>query len=102
MNAARSLNSRLLRHAAMLLVMALIAFFPLLLMFAAAWVARLADCALDEGGAHPCVILGSDRGEMLYNMFAGGWLTILTLPLAALLFIAWVIVLIARAMWLKS
>ena len=75
----------------------LFAIHPLLLMFAAGFVASLAGCALDEGGAHACFMLGSDWGEALYNMLVGGWLTIFTLPLGVLLLLLWLVgVLILR------
>lgn len=87
------------RHLAVLAVIALVAFFPLLMMFTAAWIASLAGCNLDEGSAHMCVIFGSDKGEMLYNMFAGGWMTILTLPLGAALFLLWLLATVGRILW---
>lgn len=92
-------GSRLGRHLAVLAVIALVSVFPLLMMFAAAWIASLAGCHLDEGSAHMCVILGSDRGEMLYTMFVSGWMTILTLPLGAGFFLLWLLVTVGRILW---
>ncbi len=67
----------------------LLSWLPLLLMFAANLVANLADCALDEGGAHRCLILGRDWGDTLYQFLVGGWMMLFTLPLGALLLLLW-------------
>ena len=59
---------------------------PILSVFAASMIANAAECQLDEGGVHPCVVFGKDVGESLYSMFVMGWFTFLTVPsgLAAL------------------
>lgn len=66
------------------------------------WIANANGCALDEGSAHPCVIGGVDRGELLYTMFVLGWLMFLTFPAGALAFTGWLIVfLLHRLAWRK-
>lgn len=67
----------------------LLSCLPLLLTFAASLVANLAGCALDEGGAHRCLILGHDWGDTLYHLLVGGWMMLFTLPLGALLLVLW-------------
>jgi hypothetical protein len=57
---------------------------PVLSVLIAASVASLTGAALDEGNAHPCFVLGSDIGELLYAMFVFGWLGLITLPTGAL------------------
>ena len=55
-------------------------------------VAKLGNCALDEGSVHPCVIAGVDLGAALYDMFVLTWLGLLTLPLLAFSVLLWIIV----------
>jgi len=84
-------RSRWMRWALLALVVAsLIAFAPLVSVMASSAIAQSHGCALDEGGVHPCVVLGADRGELLYDMFVMGWLFLLTMPLAIAAGIGWV------------
>ncbi|MFA5941641.1 MAG: hypothetical protein WC809_20015 [Sinimarinibacterium sp.] len=57
---------------------------PLLSVFVASAIARAAGAELDEGGPHPCRILGVDIGRPLYSMFVVGWLGLLTIPIGLL------------------
>jgi hypothetical protein len=71
----------------------LFGFFPLLSLLLALLFALPFGCELDEGSVHPCVVLGLDFGSLLYAMLVGGgWLAILTIPLAGLALIVWLIV----------
>jgi hypothetical protein len=54
--------------------------WPMISVFVAAVIASAWGCPLDEGGAHPCVVLGLDIGGLLYSMGVMGWLFIVTLP----------------------
>ena len=74
---------------AALVVATLIAFAPLVSVMAASALAQSHGCALDEGSVHPCIILGADRGELLYDMFVMGWLFLLTMPLAIAAGLGW-------------
>ena len=59
-------------------------------------------CQLDEGSVHPCVIAGTDRGELLYTLGVLGWFMLLTLPAGALALAIWFVVLILhRVAWRK-
>jgi hypothetical protein len=53
---------------------------PLVLAFTAGGIALAAGCTLNEAGAHPCVVFGSDLGETLYAMGVMGFLAIATIP----------------------
>lgn len=62
----------------------IVGFFPVLVSILAGIIANSCDCRLDEGGVHPCVIFGKDRGPMLYSMFNFAWFIFFTLPLGVL------------------
>ncbi|QDY68687.1 hypothetical protein [Qingshengfaniella alkalisoli] len=51
---------------------------PLISAFTAAMIAGSFGCRLDEGNAHPCVILGHDWGDLLYSMGVAFWLFFFT------------------------
>lgn len=74
-------------------VILLFALAPILSALLASWIADAHGCALDEGGVHPCLIGGADYGETLSVMFVSGWFAFVTLPLGALGFVVWCIVL---------
>lgn len=83
------------------LSIALVALLPVLSVAIAGGIASLADCRLDEGNVHPCVILGADFGGLLYGMGVLGWLMLVTLPLGALAGFGWVLVWIGHFAWHK-
>lgn len=64
---------------------------PLLSALAAGAIANAYGCHVDEGRTHPCIVHGSDLGEMLYTMFVAGWLMFLTVPAGAVAFLLWVV-----------
>lgn len=77
------------------LIIALWTFGPILSVLAASAIASGFGCQLDEGGTHPCVVLGADAGESLYTMFVMGWFSFLTIPsglVAAVVFLIIVLV----------
>lgn len=57
-------------------------FAPILSMLTATALASAGGCLLDEGGMHPCIILGTDWGETLNFMFVAAWFFFLTFPFA--------------------
>jgi hypothetical protein len=61
-------------------IIALWMFWPLIPAFLASLIAVVARCDLDEGDAHACVVLGSDIGGLLYQMFVVGLISIGTFP----------------------
>jgi hypothetical protein len=85
--------------AALLLILVL-ALLPVASVLLSSVVADAAGCRLDEGGFHPCVILGADWGGVLGTMFVLGWLALVTLPLGAVALAAWAVA--AVLLWLKG
>jgi hypothetical protein len=77
-------------------VLALYTVAPILSVFIASGVASHAGAKLDEGEAHPCIILGHDFGELLHAMFVFGWLALLTVPSGLLAMLVFTIVLFVR------
>ncbi len=81
----------------------LFALAPIISVILSGWLASANGCMLDEGSTHPCVILGADRGELLYTMFVLGWFMFLTLPAGALAFVVWLVVLLVhRSSWRRG
>ncbi|MGA7489518.1 MAG: hypothetical protein WBW74_21545 [Xanthobacteraceae bacterium] len=62
---------------------------PLLVSLAASLVAMLLGCRLDEGGVHPCSVLGLDIGGALYMFGMLFWFGLFALPIVAIGFIVW-------------
>jgi hypothetical protein len=60
---------------------------PLVLAFSAGGIALAAGCTLNESGAHPCRVFGSDIGETLYAMGVMGFLAIATIPTGMVLLV---------------
>lgn len=56
---------------------------PLISVLVAAQIASWAGCALHEGFKNPCIINGTDWGELLFTMLGFGWLMLVSLPIAA-------------------
>ncbi|MGU3668119.1 hypothetical protein ACLBX9_28355 [Methylobacterium sp. A49B] len=81
-----------------LLVATIVIWLPVILLTIAILVSSIADCRLDEGSAHPCVILGVDLGNLLYSFAVSGWLMLVTLPFMALTVLIW----LARALFLVA
>jgi hypothetical protein len=74
-----------------LILIVLFAGLPIIGAVGAGGVAYAIGCKLDEGSVHPCPYLGVDLGEPLYAFFVLGWLSVLTIPAGALLFLLWLI-----------
>jgi hypothetical protein len=68
---------------------------PILCVLIASGIAYVTGSRLDEGNAHPSIILGVDIGSLLYFLFVSGWFMLLTIPtgLLALLIITiiWIV-----------
>lgn len=74
----------------------LICLAPLISTAVAGWIASSHGCTLHEGFVNPCVINGTDYGQMLYQMGVMGWLMLATIPIAAGLIALWIIAEIVR------
>jgi hypothetical protein len=61
-------------------------------------VAKVYGCTLHEGHTNPCIIAGSDRGNLLYNLAMWGWLMLATVPIGAALILIWIVTEIVRRM----
>jgi ABC-type sugar transport system permease subunit len=65
-------------------------------------IANRYGCHVDEGSIHPCVVGGKDYGPLLYQLGVLGWLMLVTLPVGAIAFAAWLIILLLhRSAWRK-
>jgi hypothetical protein len=62
---------------------------PTLLALIAGVVAKSHGCTLNEGDVHPCVIGGTDYGDLLYNLFVFGWFFMASVPLGIVGFVVW-------------
>lgn len=60
------------------LLMILIGILPLASVLLSGQIATWNDCRLDEGGVHPCQILGYEAGPLLHTMTTLGWLMLVT------------------------
>jgi hypothetical protein len=76
-----------------LAVIVVLAALPVLSVTVAGLVASANGCRLDEGGAHPCVIAGTDYGDTLYTLGVLGWLMLASLPLGVMALLVWAVVL---------
>jgi hypothetical protein len=74
-----------------------IALSPVIFMLTAGLVARLNGCTLNEGTVHPCMVLGSDVGSLLYAGTVSAWFALITLPIAGLLALVWIAIEIIAA-----
>lgn len=66
---------------------------PLIAALSASSAANVFGCELNEGGVHPCVVGGTDIGEMLAFLFVSGWFMFFTIPLGAAAMLVWCIAL---------
>ena len=80
---------------AILSCLTLLGFAPLIAAAAASAIALRYGCRLDEGDAHPCVVLGHDVGELLYDMLVLSWLALGTWPIMIVTVVLWIVVAIA-------
>lgn len=54
--------------------------------------ARVTGCAVNEGSAKQCMVAGIDISHAIYAGFMMGWLFMLTLPVAAIAVLLWIVV----------
>lgn len=70
-------------------VLAITALLPLLAVLLTATVAGVVGCEVNEGGATPCIVLGTDIGSVLSGLMVTGWFSLLTIPALMILAGAW-------------
>ncbi|MEB2843725.1 hypothetical protein GAO09_25400 [Rhizobiales bacterium RZME27] len=78
-----------LAYFATIIAIAVFALFPLISALTSLWIADAAGCRVDEAGSYPCMMFGTDIGELLAFLFILGWLGMATVPLGFLGFLAW-------------
>lgn len=64
---------------------------PLLAVLVSSGLADLLGCTLNMAEPHPCPLLGLDLGALLYTLQGLGYVMIVSIPLAAILSIAWLV-----------
>ena len=90
-------------YAIVFAVILVVALLPVIASFSAAAIAESHGCALDEGNVHPCLVLGSDWGTILYGLFVLGWLALATIPYGGMALIVWLVVLLIHYFaWRRS
>ncbi|KMS51810.1 hypothetical protein V474_01875 [Novosphingobium barchaimii LL02] len=77
-------------------VLTVIGFGPILAALASAATTAALGCRVNEASAQQCIVLGTDISNLLYTGFMMGWLFFLTIPLALVALVLWVI---AAASW---
>ncbi|MEK1851756.1 MAG: hypothetical protein AAAC48_07675 [Phyllobacterium sp.] len=77
---------------ALLMILTIIAFAPLLSLLASYGIAETLGCQVDEGSVHPCFIGSFDIGSTLYGMGVMGWLMIPAAPLMLIAILGWLAV----------
>jgi hypothetical protein len=83
-------------YAIPLVLIILFATAPVISVLISGAIAEAHGCVLNEGGAHPCVINGTDWGSTLLTMFVLGWLMLFTLPAGAVALLIWLSVLVVH------
>ena len=74
-------------------------FIPFFIMLTIAGISQLFRCAISEGGG-ACLILGADFGPSLSALSVSGWLMLITLSIAACVFVLWLLVEIV--VWMRA
>ncbi len=82
----------------------LICALPIVLAFAATVIGGLLGCSVNEGGSPTCLFMGIDISGVLTNLFIMHWFGMITLPIAALLVVVWILVEIVNLIrrWVTS
>lgn len=77
-----------------LVLIVLFATAPLLSVYFTYLVADAHGCVVNEATIHPCMVLGSDWGGLLYATGVMGWFMLATLPLGGGALIVWFVLLL--------
>jgi len=81
-----------------LVLIAIFAAGPSVIVYLASVIADLNHCAIVDAGPTPCLILGQDRGGLLYDMATFVQVSFVTMPIGILLGFLWLSVLIISLM----
>lgn len=75
-------------------VIVLFAAAPLLSVYFTYLVADANGCTVNEATTHPCIVWGTDWGELLYATGVIGWFMLATIPLGGGALIVWFVILL--------
>lgn len=73
-------------------IILLVMFAPMIFPFVTGVIAWINGCDLDEGNPHPCVVFGSDIGQVLYEVSLLGFLGMATFPLGIIALIVFALI----------
>lgn len=74
-----------LKKPLILLVLSVIfGLLPLVSVLIAAAISSANNCVLHEGGVNPCIVLGVDMGETLYQLGVMGWYMFISIPFGSI------------------
>lgn len=86
-----------------LAVILLLAALPVISVIIAGTIADANGCRVDEGSVHPCLVGGTDMGELLYTLGVLGWLMLLSIPAGLAAIGIWAVILLAhRFSWKRK
>lgn len=74
-------------------------FIPFFIMLTIAGISEIFGCTISEGGG-TCLILGEDFRPSLSALSVSGWFMLITLPIAACVFVLWLLVEIV--VWMRA
>ncbi len=74
-------------------------FIPFFIMLPIAGISEIFGCTISEGGG-TCLILGADFGPSLSALSVSGWFMLITLPIAACVFVLRLLVEIV--VWMRA
>lgn len=77
-----------------LVLIVLFAAAPFLSVYFTYAVADAHGCTVNEATVHPCIVWGSDWGELLYFTGVMGWFMLATIPLGGGALIVWLVLLL--------
>ena len=90
-------------YAVALLLLLGFTLFPVFSVMFTSVVADANGCSVNEGAPQPCMVMGSDWGELLYATGVMGWFMLVTLPLGGGALIVWLVMIIIHlAAWKRA
>jgi len=73
---------------------------PIIPVTISSMIAESNGCVVHEGFVNPCVINGTDYGQMLYELGVMGWFFLATAPLGLIALVAWLVgMIVHRVLW---
>ena len=82
----------------LLVVIAIFAVGPSAIVYLASVIADLNHCTIVDTGPTQCVVMGQDRGDLLYDMASLVQVSFVTMPVGILLGFLWLSILVISAM----